>query len=456
MKFSIIFLILSTFCFAAQDTATVNFLNGDKLSGHAVSLNLQTLTWQSELLKDQAKFNMDQIKDLQLPFKLDNNSTKDAGHEAVLELTNGNTFKGLLTGLNDQEIRLNTWYAGEMVFKRLNVKSINISRKSKLIYSGPDGINDWKVNGDEKSWSYDADKNELISKGIGSIARNIDFSDDVEIAYDLSWKGSLRSKLIVFTSEITTTTPKSGYEISFIGSYARIKRLSDGNWLVGKVNQSRMQQNNNSARIVVRISSQSEKIMVLIDDEIMGTWTDDAINDIKDKGLMFNADTNSEIKLSNISVSEWDGFIEESIEDENNFNQQGFNNLRFQNGGFPVTPPKPQELPEGRMLLANGDSLEGEVIGIEKEMIKIKTPFTEVTFPVQRINNIALKKADVETAKLYQGDVRAVLADGSIFVFRLDDVKDGKLIGFSQNFGRAEFLQTAFKRIEFNIYPKFK
>jgi len=62
----------------------------------------------------------------------------------------------------------------------------------------------------------------------------------------------------------------------------------------------------------------------------------------------------------------------------------------------------------------------------------------------------------LETAKLYQGDVRAVLADGSIFVFRLDDVKDGKLIGFSQNFGRAEFSQSAFKRIEFNIYPKFK
>ncbi len=455
MKFSIISFILTTFCIASQDTATVNFLNGDKLSGHAIALNLQTLTWQSDLLKNQAKFNLDQIKDLQLSFKLDNSSTQDASHEAVLELTNGNTVKGLLAGLNDQEIRLNTWYAGEMVFRRLNVKSITISRKNKLIYSGPNGLDGWKINGAENSWSYEVDSNELVSNGIGSIARDINFSEDVEIAYDLSWKGSLRSKMIVFTSDINTTTPKSGYEISFFGSYARIKHLSDDSFLIGKVNQNRMQQkNSNSARIVVRISSQSKKILVLIDDEILGTWTDNTMNEIKDKGLMFNADNNSVIKISNISVSEWDGLVDETDEDE--LNIQRFNMHRFQNGGFPVTPPKPQELPEGRMLLANGDSLEGEVLGIDKEMIKIKTPFAEVTFPVERINNIALKKADLETARLYQGDVRAVLADGSIFVFRLDDVKDGKLIGYSQNFGRAEFLQTAFKRIEFNIYPKFK
>lgn len=455
MKFSIIFLILTTLGFAAQDKAIVHFANGDTLSGQAIAFNLQTITWQSDLLKDKANFKLDQIKDLQLPFKLDNSATQNASHEAVLELTNGNTVKGLLAGLNDKEIRLNTWYAGEMVFRRLNVKSITISRKNKTLYSGPDGIEGWKVNGDEKSWSYSDANNELVSNGNGSIARDINFTEDVEIAYDVKSKGMLRSKLIVFTSDIATTTPQSGYEISFQGSYARIKRLSDGNWLVGRVNARRMQPND-SSRIVIRISNQLKKILVLVDDEPLGTWTDEAMKDIKGKGLMFNSDGNSQIKISNISVSEWDGIVDEADEDEVNFNEQRFNNMRFQNGGLPVSPPKSQELPEGRMLLANGDTLEGEVLGIDKEMIKIKTPFTEVTFPVQRINNIALKKADLETPKLYQGDVRAVLADGSIFVFRLDDVKDGKLIGYSQNFGRAEFLQTAFKRIEFNIYPKIK
>ena len=130
--------------------------------------------------------------------------------------------------------------------------------------------------------------------------------------------------------------------------------------------------------------------------------------------------------------------------------------MQFNRGLRSQTKPEPVELPEGRMMLSNGDTIEGEVLGIVDEMIKIKTPFAEVVFPVHRINNIALKKADLETPKLYNGDVRAVLADGSKLVFRLEDVKDGKLFGFSQNFGRAEFAQSAFKRIEFNIYPKPK
>ncbi len=451
MKFPILFFILTAFCFAAQETAVVHFENGDQLSGNAVALNLQTLTWQSELLKDQPQFKLDQIKDLQLPSKLDNSLAQDAGHEAVLELTNGNTVKGLLTGLNDKEIHLNTWYAGKMVFDRLKVKSINISRKNKTLYSGPNGIDDWKVIGDENCWTYS--NNELVSDGSGSIARDIDFTDEIEIGYDFSWKGMLKSKLIIFTSDITTATPKSGYEISFESSLIRIRRLSDGRLLVGRSSPRREQPNEN-ARITIRVSRQTKTIMVLIDDELQCTWNDGDMNDIKGKGLMFNSENNTQSKLSNIMISEWEGQLDEVASDEIDFQEQRFN-LRFQRG-VPVPPTKAQELPEGRMLLANGDTLEGEVLGIEGEMIKIKTPFTEVTFPVHRINNIALKKANLETPKLYQGDVRAVLADGSIFVFRLEDVKDGKIIGFSQNFGRADFLQSAFKRIEFNIYPKPK
>jgi hypothetical protein len=60
----------------------------------------------------------------------------------------------------------------------------------------------------------------------------------------------------------------------------------------------------------------------------------------------------------------------------------------------------------------------------------------------------------MEEAKLYAADVRATLADGSRMVFRLDGVEENALIGFSQNFGTARFRKDAFKRIEFNLYPK--
>ena len=112
------------------------------------------------------------------------------------------------------------------------------------------------------------------------------------------------------------------------------------------------------------------------------------------------------------------------------------------------------EIPEGRMVLRNGDTMEGEIVGIEGEEITLKTPLSNVKFPVSRLKNIILKKAEMETPKRNRGDVRATLSDGTELVFRLDGVEDGKILGFSQNFGEAEFLKDAFERIEFNIYDR--
>ncbi len=451
MKFFITFIILTVFCFAEQDTATVRFMNGDQLSGNAISLNLDTLTWHSDLLTNQAHFKLNQIKDLELPSKI-NESAQNAGHQAVLELTNGDSVKGMLVGLNDKEIRLKTWFAGEMVFSRFNVKLVNITRASKIIYRGPTGIDDWKVLGDEKSWVYA--NSEFTSKATGAIARNFDFPDEMEIGYNLAWKGIFKSKVILFTSDITTPNPQSGYEIYIQGSSTRIRRLSDSNYLRIIANPSRMQPTEN-ARIEIRMSQRTKKIHIFINDVLQSTFLDDEMNKMKGKGLTFTSDPNYETKLSEIQISEWDGNIDESNDDEAEFRELGFNRMNFHRG-MPVQPQKPKELKDGRMMLANGDTLEGEVLGIDNEMIKIKTPFTEVIFPVHRIKNLALKKSDYSEAIRRKGDVRGHLADGSILVFELKDVIDGKIIGLSQNFGNAQFDQSAFKRIEFNIYPKYK
>ncbi|MES2982682.1 MAG: hypothetical protein V4727_10240 [Verrucomicrobiota bacterium] len=456
MKTTLIFLFLTSFCFAAQDSAIVRFANGDKLSGNAIALNMDTLTWESELLKDQARFKLNQILDLQLPSKMDNKSAEEAGHEAILELTNGDSVKGLLVGLNDNEIRIKTWYAGELVFRRLNVKSIAISKNSRVLYRGPLGMDGWTLSGEEGTWTFE--NNELLSKSTGSIGREINFTDEVKISYDVSGKAMMRTKLIFFATDIKTATPNTGYEVLFQGSMIRIRRLSDNNWLDTK-RISRQFQANEKSNIAIQISRKSRKIMILIDDQLQGIWEEDALETSTGKGLQFLAEGTTEMAVSNILVTEWDGFVDESLAEELEVLDPRVRmlNMQMNRGGMQMeTPPEPAELPEGRMMLSNGDTLEGEVLGIEGEMIKIKTPFAEVVFPVHRINNIALKKANLETPKLYNGDVRAVLADGSKFVFRLDDVKDGKLIGFSQNFGRAEFVQSAFKRIEFNIYPKPK
>ena len=104
------------------------------------------------------------------------------------------------------------------------------------------------------------------------------------------------------------------------------------------------------------------------------------------------------------------------------------------------------------MELANGDSLDGEVVSITDGVITVKTPLGEVKVPVARLRTVALKKVDLERCKRRNGDIRAWFTDGSSIVFRLDGVGDGTLTGSSQNFGTATFKIAAFNRIEFNIY----
>ena len=104
------------------------------------------------------------------------------------------------------------------------------------------------------------------------------------------------------------------------------------------------------------------------------------------------------------------------------------------------------------MELRNGDSIDGEVMSITDGVITAKTLFREIKLPVELLRSVALKDISPERSKREKRDVRGSLPDGSSFVFRLDQVSDDTMTGYSQNFGMAEFKISNFNLIEFNIY----
>jgi hypothetical protein len=110
-----------------------------------------------------------------------------------------------------------------------------------------------------------------------------------------------------------------------------------------------------------------------------------------------------------------------------------------------------------RIELRNGDSIVGQILSIIDGMMTVKTPFREVKLPVEALRTVALKPAEFERCKRENGDIRGWFPDGSFMVFRLDEVSEGLLTGYSQHFGTARFNMAAFNRIEFNIYkPEFE
>ncbi len=439
-------------CLAAGDGAVVRFSNGDQLTGEVLALSGTELSWQSQILKEPAEFNTKDIIDLSMPPGKAADGNPVASHKAILEMTNGDIIEGRLAGLSDGEIKLITSYADELTIRRVNIKSVTISRIADSIYRGPNNFEEWTASPQSGSWQFRGGA--LHSKSPGGIAREVDFPEECVIAFDAAWRGSFRPKVIFFSDDITSANPKEGYEMVFQGNSVHVKKCGTNNWLGHSTNASALRENE-KARIEIRASKKSGKILLYIDGEVIDIFQDAEFATAKfGKGLHIIAQDASPLRISNIEVTGWDGYHEEVPNRQLGFQGRVFRG-GFQFGDEEVEEETPEEkLPEGRMLLVNGDSIEGEVLKIAGEDITLKTPFTEVTFPIARLKNIVLKKADMETVKLYAGDVRGTFADGSRLVFRFDGVEGDKIIGFSQHFGVARFSRDSFRRVEFNIHDR--
>jgi hypothetical protein len=453
MKTATLFLAMMFPCLAQQDESVVRFSNGDKLTGDLLALTGKKLSWKSRLLKDPAEFDLGYVIDLELPAGRPPAGRPVAAHEAIIGMTNGDTIRGQLAGITDTEIRLSTWYSEELVLRRLNVKSAKISSIADIHYRGPNSIEEWTHRDGEDGWRFRGGS--LHSEAPGGIAREVDFPDECVISFEAAWRGAFRPKIVFFSKDITSPSdPRSGYEMAFQGNAVHLKKAGTNNWLGNSTNAGVLRENE-KARIEIKVSLKSGKIALFVDDQVIDAWQDDAMDrDSLGKGFHIIAQDNSPLRISDIEVSGWDGYLENVPNRRGRF-QGGFGGgFQLGDGFGEVVKPVEEKIPEGRMLLRNGDTIEGEVLGIVGEEITLKTPFAEVKFPVARLKNISLSSDSMEEAKLYAADVRATLADGSRMVFRLDGVEENALIGFSQNFGTARFRKDAFKRIEFNLYPK--
>lgn len=444
---------ICTPCMAEGDDSVVRFSNGDQLTGEVLALSGDKLAWQSQILKEPSEFELRHIVDLSMSSGNLGDEAPDASHKAVLQMTNGDLIEGQLAGLGDDEIKIKTRYAGELTVRRVNVKSVSISRASDYFYRGPNSLEEWTAAEGGDNWQFRAGA--LHTKSPGGIAREVDFPDECVISFDAAWKGAFRPKVIFFSDDIDSTNPSNaGYEMVFQGNSVHVKKSGSNSWLGHSTNAGSLRENE-KAHIEIKASKKTGKILLYVDGKVADLWEDTEIATAKfGKGLHFVAQDSSALRLSNIEVTGWDGYHEE-VPDR----RLGFQGRVFR-GGFQIElddeeeETDEEELPEGRMILLNGDSIQGEVLKIQGEDITVKTQFTEVTFPIARLKNIVLKKADMETAKLYKGDVRCTFADGSRIVFRFDGVDGDKILGFSQHFGAARFAKDSFSKIEFNIYDK--
>ncbi len=445
-------LAMAAVCSAEAPRSIVRFSNNDRLVGNIESLTPELLVWKSSAFDKPVPFFLKDVVDMGLPGSL---PECEADHEAVLSLTNGDTVRGQLASVTEDKVLLDTAFAGRMNFNRVNVAGLKILQHSAFTFRGPTGLDGWKLSDKRPAWVFD--RAAFRSVAAGGIGKEDLLPEECAVAFDVAWKGSgLGLRVVLFSDNLSKTEEDSGYDFSFQPGSIYVRSCKT-HAFIGNVMCQELRDNEN-VRIELRASSKTGKLSLLINDKTLENWTDsDFKKDRFGRGLQFVSLSNAPLRISAVSVATWDGVFGELADPMQGMVFRGFGGVRINGRDGQDSQSKPESKEphkEGRMELANGDSVEGDVSSIKDGTIEIKSPLGEVKLPITRLRNISLKAkaTGLETSKLLNGDIRAWLPDGSSLVFRLDAVGDGKLTGFSQNFGTAIFKLCAFNRIEFNIH----
>lgn len=415
---------------------TLKFSNRDLLSGKPDGIDAEgNLNWHADFLHEAIAVKPSTILEMRL--RGGDLERPHEAHHALLLLTNGDTLRGQLDALDEEFVTLKTWYGGKLKIRRTMASDLEIQRTHRTLYSGPEDFDSWTIDGEKNAWRLTAGALSA-TKGAG-IAREVESPDRCHFQFDLSWRSSLRFRVLLFSDDGETTQPENCYDLvcqrRFV--YLRKRWVAQGNGgskIVGQANIPDLAEKE-KVRFEFYVDREKGTITLYLDGKQAHSWTDDEPKmGTFGKWLHFISEDFYPIQISRIRVSPWKGDLPENVEVENE--------------------PDEEDLEGQKIRLQNGDIVIGDVGQIQNGVLDIKTEFCQMKIPVDRMRTIDLATGEYEEPIRKKRDVRAWLREGGRITFRLDSFTKDALKGYSQTFGDVEFKLNAFSRLEFNIYEE--
>lgn len=437
----------------ASGEATLRFANGDRLRGQWKAITPEAIEWTSPAFAASASFQLSHVLDIRQP---DPAPGTPAGYEAKIRLTNGDLVSGQLASVTAQSLELITSFAGSLTLRRPMIDAVNIQPMAKLMYAGPASADDWKISHhDNRNRSWQFKDGAFHANGGGQLFRDFpELPAQFQLSFQVAWRDRMNLRVGVCADDPKGNQILTAYTLYCQGGRVSLQKNNGrGNIqpMGASVTVPAFQQNE-KAQCDLYVDRARGVVNLVVDGVSIGLWNDPAPdeNEMK-RGIRFLS-TGSPLQLSQIRLYEWDGLVQTVPLPE----PTGVEEFGEDGDASPPAAPDADASrgEEKRLMLRNGDSIRGEVSGIANDIISLKTPYREITLPISRLRSLTLAKADYERAKLMHGDVRAHFPDGAFITFRIDGFRDGKWIGYSQNFGTATIDPAAFSLIEFNIYDK--
>ncbi|MFC1497644.1 hypothetical protein ACFLS1_04100 [Verrucomicrobiota bacterium] len=410
----------------------IEFMNKDKLHGALISVDPEDygLKWKHNNVNNLIDFSLPCISKLTLA-KRKGSKTRLAG--SVIRLTNGDMFNGKIISLDDSKLVLDTWYSGKIEIKRVMLKSMRPNVKSSsVIYEGPSDIKNWtfRTYNNQPSWRF---KNGVLySQQSYPIGRNVNNMPDVaNIEFEVAWRSYPQFYFGFYTDNLTSYSGNN-YSLRVSSSSVYLYRYSRNGGSRSIANMNIQEFSNNTrkkSKFNILVDKKKKSFTILIDGQMVKQCVDSNPFAGLGNGIMIQPQSQGDLKVSNIKITEWDGEIPK-------MSQEG------------------SEVDEDLVLFANNDKVSGHLISISDGEAKLKTSYATMTVPIERMEKIKMSAKNAERARRNKNDIRAYFSEDGSITMQLIKLDKNNIIGRSENFGDITVPLHAFNELKLNIYTE--
>ncbi len=428
---------------AAPPPQAILFRNGDLLTGQLESITpADGLRWRHADATAAIQFQPGALAEIHLGAPAPPPVT--APSFCYVRLTNGDELSGNLKSLDEQQVVLDTWFAGSLTLPRARVASLRPAGPTpRAVFAGPDGLEGWTMgkslpgNLNPAQWHFV--NGAFVATQPASIARDVKLPPSSTLEFDLAWRGQFALAIALYTDSLQPVRlaqtadepPFGGFYSLQLNSYSTqllLVRHKEAVRQLGMAVIPQFQQTN-QARIAIKSSREQKTITVLINGVVAKQWADTEGFGGEGTGIRLVHQGQGPLRLTNLRVSEWDGRLEENV--------------------AALVPNVKNDV--GR--LANRDSVAGRLVEVKGDKFRFAVADSFIEIPLDRIAQVDFATDRAQTAPLQAGDIRVFFTGRGSLTFALESWTEQAVKVSSANFGKAEFLPKAFSRILFQPQP---
>lgn len=422
---SVLLLAGSSHAASTNRSGLLQLLDGSSLHGSLDSITAQTgLKWQYPAAQSPLQLRLTNIAAVRF-------EQAEAGHQPFesssrFYFKNGDEILGNLNGIQDGQAAIDTWFGQGVQAPIASLSSISFSAKGyRLVYEGPNGLDDWKTGRNPRSWTYR--DGAFIANGADLLGRDFGLSDSSSLEFDLAWNGAFSLSITLYAETIDRFDYSSSAYLVYLGlstiSVQRVQR-GTGAVLLGQTQVPGMLQRN-QMHFEIRCNKDDSTIALYADGEFVQKWKDNTGFVAKGSGIVFFSQSEPRaLKLSNIRVAEWEGKFEPEM--------------------LTNAPPNMDVV-----FLANRDKVIGTVNTVADGKMNIDTRQGQLDIPLERITQVHFREQGASAETLAGGQVRAAFPGGESLGFNLESWQAGQVVGQSAIFGRVTFDTDRIRQLRF-------